>query len=309
MLQTDAPLLVVLGPTGSGKSELALSLAEEFDGEIVNCDSVQLYRFLDIGSAKTPPHLRRGIPHHLIDVLNPDEHYTAGDYSRAARSVLDEITARGRLPVVVGGTGFYLRALLEGLSEGPVRDEALRSRLLRRNQTTLHRMLRRFDPAAAARIHPNDVSKLVRALEVCILSRQPVTQLFQTNPSRKLEGFRVIKVSLDPDREALAERINQRSRQMFVDGLAGEVRGILDRGYASSSKALMSIGYREALLHVQGLLSLEQAIVAAQTSTRQYAKRQRTWFRREPDVFRIAGFGDLTAVISAVDHSKKYLRS
>jgi len=290
-VEEDPPLIVVLGPTGSGKSDLGLRLAENLGGEIVNCDSVQLYRFLDIGTAKTPLHERRGVPHHLIDILDPDQHFTAGDYARVARPLLREIAGRGRVPVVVGGTGFYLRALLEGLSEGPVRDIELRGRLARRSPSALHRLLTRFDPVSARRIHPNDNNKVIRALEVCILSRRPMTDVFETNPIRPLEGFRVYKVGLDPSREALSARLDNRCVHMFQSGLPDEVKRILSLGFSCDSKALMSIGYREALMFVDGVLSYDDAVERICAATRQYAKRQRTWFRREPDVFWIRDFG------------------
>jgi tRNA dimethylallyltransferase len=299
---SELPLIAVVGPTGSGKSELALTLAERFNGEIVNCDSVQLYRYMDIGTAKTPVAERRGIPHHLIDILNPDEHFTAGDYARAARAVLHEVAARGRVPVVAGGTGFYLRALLHGLFQGPARDVALRERLAKRTPGSLHRLLSRFDPTAATRIHPNDTKKLIRAVEVCVVARQPMTELFSTHASPPLSGFRVQTLGLDPGREELANRINARCLAMFERGLADEVRSILDRGFSARSKALQSIGYREACLCLEGKLSLAEAIKSAQTATRQYAKRQRTWFRREQGIKWLAGFGDEEKVLESSIH-------
>jgi tRNA dimethylallyltransferase len=271
-------------------------------GEIVNCDSVQLYRHLDIGTAKTPAEERRGIPHHLIDVLNPDEHFTAGDYARAAGEAIREITARGRIPVLAGGTGFYLRALLSGLSEGPPRDAALRDRLRKRRPGSLHRLLSRFDPASAARIHPNDTNKLTRALELCLLTGRPATQFFQEQPSRSLEGFRVLKLGLDPPREELAARIDLRCERMFQAGLIEETASILTLGYAPDSKALLSIGYRESIMYLNGLLTLSEALARTQTATRQYAKRQRTWFRREPEVFWVQKFGDKPDCLAVARH-------
>ncbi len=285
------PVFVVAGSTASGKSDLALEIAGRFSGEIVNCDSVQLCRYLDVGTAKTPESERRGIPHHLIDILEPWQHFTAGDYARAARPVLVEIASRGKVPVIVGGTGFYLRALLEGLSEGPGRDPGLRERLAARKPGSPHRLLSRFDPAAARRIHPNDSNKVIRALEVCLLTRQPMTKLFEANPIRKLEGFRVLKVGLEPDRDALAKRIDLRCRAMFESGLLQEVSNVLAMGCPRDAKALQSIGYREAVLCLDGSLSPQAALDQTIIATRQYAKRQRTWFRREPDLFRIPGFG------------------
>jgi tRNA dimethylallyltransferase len=295
-------LIAVVGPTGSGKSDLALTLAERFGGEIVNCDSVQLYRHMDIGTAKTPPEGRRGIPHHLIDVLNPDEHFTAGDYARAARAVVSGIAARAAIPVVAGGTGFYLRALLSGLSEGPPRDVALRARLESRSPGALHRLLRRLDPASAAHIHPNDGNKLIRALEICLLTRTPRSEFFRSTVSRPLEGFRVFKIGIDPGREALAERIAARTRQMFDRGLLDEVRHILTMGFSPASKALQSIGYREALLCLRGVITLDEAVERTTIATRQYAKRQRTWFRRESDVLWLSGSGSEEKVATDAVH-------
>lgn len=288
----NPPLIAVVGPTGSGKSDLALTIAEHFGGEIVNCDSVQLYRYMDIGTAKTPVHERRGIPHHLLDLLNPDEFFTAGDYSRLARKVVQDIASRGRIPVVAGGTGFYLRALLNGLSPSPVRDTELRERLARRPAGSLHRLLIRFDPVAAGRIHPNDTKKLIRALEICLISRQPVTELFRSSLSRPLEGFRVFKVGTGAPRDDLTGRIAARTLRMFEAGLLDEVRKILSLGFAPDARALQSIGYREAILCLNGQLTMAEAIHSTMVATRQYAKRQRTWFRREADIFWFPGFGD-----------------
>ena len=284
------PVIAVVGPTGSGKSDLALELATTFNGEIVNCDSVQLYRYLDIGTAKVPPEDRCGIPHHLIDILEPDQVFTAGDYMRTGRSLLDEISRRGCIPTVVGGTGFYFRALTTGLFEGPSRDDDLRARLGRRTPERLHKLLHRLDPVGAGRIHVNDTKKVQRALEVCILTRRPLSA---QQPARApLSGFRFLTIGLDPPREALAVKINARCTEMFNRGLVEEVRRILSAGFPRDSKALESIGYREAVMHVFGELSLEEAIERTQAATRQYAKRQRTWFRREADVQWLRSFGN-----------------
>jgi tRNA dimethylallyltransferase len=292
------PLLAVVGPTGSGKSTLALCLAQKFGGEIVNCDSLQLYRGFDIGTAKTPPSDRRGIPYHLFDVLTPQESYSAGEYARQAREIIAEISARGRLPVVVGGTGFYLRALLDGLPSLPGRDEGIRARLLTREQSrpgSLHRILRRLEPAAATRIHARDVQKTMRALEVRLLTQRAMPP---PAAARALEGYSAIKLGLDPDRGALQQRLEARTRAMFQDGLIEEVKGLLAQGATGDEKAFESLGYKQALLHLRGSLTLEQAISSTVIETRQYAKRQRTWFRRDPEIHWLAGFGDELGIIA-----------
>jgi tRNA dimethylallyltransferase len=288
----DPLLVAVVGPTGSGKSDLAIAAAVELDGEIINCDSLQIYSYFDIGTAKLPLSERAGIPHHLLDILDAAETFTAGDYARKAREVLKQVTQRGKLPVIVGGTGFYLRALLEGLFAGPVRHEALRERLYAREGRragSLHRLLRRFDPVAAGRIHHNDIKKLVRALEVCLISRRNISKMFESGRDR-LEGFRTLKIGLDPPREQLYERLNQRAAAMFEKGLLDEVRTLLDSGLPSTAKPFESIGYAQAIQHLQGMISLPEAIESTRIATRHYAKRQLTWFRRE-DVYWLHGFG------------------
>lgn len=297
----EHPLLVILGPTCSGKSSLALEVALRVRGEIVNCDSLQLYRGMDIGTAKTPPAGRGGVPHHLFDILEPWEVFSAGAYGRAARRVLEEIRAREVIPVVAGGTGFYLKALLEGLAEAPSRDEALRARLLereRRRPGSLHRILRRLDPRTAAAIHPNDVQKTVRALEICLQSRTPASRVFDAG-KKPLEGYRILKLGLRPPREELVKKIHERTRRMFGQGLIEEVRGLLKRGVPADAKAFESIGYKEALACLEGRLRVDEAAEMAAIATRQYAKRQMTWFRREEKVVWIDGFGDDPEVVAA----------
>lgn len=287
-------LVVILGPTASGKTALSLELARKFGGEIVNCDSVAMYREFDIGTAKPTSAERAQAPHHLFDCVDPSEDVTAGEYARHGRQILAEISARHRLPIVVGGTGLYLRALLEGLFAGPQRSEELRERLRERVASRgsghLHRILRRLDPAAAGRVHGNDAPKLIRAIEVCLASRQKISKLWEQG-REPLRGFRILRVGLDPERAALYDRINQRARQMFELGLVEETRQLLEK-YGASARPLASLGYKQAAQLLRGEVTGEQALQAAQQGHRNYAKRQMTWFRREPEVFWLRGFGD-----------------
>jgi tRNA dimethylallyltransferase len=293
MMRERRPLVAVVGPTGSGKSELALRIAGEHSGEIVNCDSLQLYRHLDVGTAKLGLEERRGIPHHLLDVLDPDQVFTAGDYARAARAVLAGVTARGRVPVVAGGTGFYLSAMLEGLFSGPQRDQALRARLVRRERRRpgwLHALLARCDPPSARRIHAADTQKLVRAVEVLMRARRPLSGLLAEGRDA-LEGYRVLKLGIDPPRDDLYARLDTRCARMFERGLLDEVGRVLAMGFPPDSKALEAHGYRQAVRVLRGETALADAIVEAQRNTRHYAKRQWTWFRRDPGVIWLRGFG------------------
>jgi tRNA dimethylallyltransferase len=294
----DPLLVAIVGPTGSGKTALSLALAERFDGEILNCDSVAVYREFFIGTAKPSSEEQSRAPHHLIDVLPPDEFMTAGDYARRGREVLNEIRQRGRLPIVVGGTGLYLRALLDGLFAGPERSEQLRDRLRRKQKEKgadyLHRLLRRLDAAAAERIHANDTPKVVRALEVCITSRAPMSELWKQGRDA-LAGFRILRIGLNPERNLLYTRINERCRRMFDAGLVEETRNFIEK--YPQAWALSSLGYKQAAQYLRGEIDLKLAIWAAQQSHRNYAKRQLTWFRREPDVKWLSGFGDDAKII------------
>ena len=293
-MQSEPLLVVVLGPTASGKTALSLALAERFHGEIVNCDSVAMYREFDIGTAKPTPFERARAPHHLLDCVAPTSHITAGEYARQARQVLEEIKARRHLPILVGGTGLYLRALLEGLFPGPQRSEELRERLRERAASCgskhLHRILRRLDPAAAEKIHANDSPKLIRAIEVCLASRQKMTELWQ-HGREPLRGFRILRLGLKPDRKELYERINRRAQRMFEAGLVEETRTLLEK-YGDAAGPLASLGYEQAVQLLRKELTREQALQAAQQAHRNYAKRQMTWFRREPEVHWLRGFGD-----------------
>jgi tRNA dimethylallyltransferase len=311
-LRQTTALVAVAGPTGSGKSEVALRLAQRFHGEIVNCDSIQVFRFFNIGAAKTPEHERRGIPHHLIDAFNPDEVFTAGDYARVARPVLHQIAERGHLPLVTGGTGFYLRALIDGLAPGPRRDENLRARLAARELKktgSVHRLLTRFDPAVAARIHPNDLPKAMRAVEICLSERRPATAVFEQGRD-ELRGFRVLRLGLFPDREQLYKRLEARLEAMFEKGLVAETASILARGFPATAKPFESIGYKQALQVVSGELSLKDALFYARRDTRRYAKRQMTWFRQEREMEILRGFGDDPAITAQAEaRVKAFLNS
>ena len=290
---TEPLLVVLLGPTGSGKTALSLRLAERLQGEIVSCDSVAVYREFEAGTAKPMREEREMVPHHLIDIAPPNGLVTAGDYSRMARQALAGISARGHLPIVVGGTGLYLRALLEGLFAGPPRSEDLRERLRRRaaerGPAYLHRVLQRLDPQAAATIHAHDVAKVIRAIEICINTRKQMTEMWRQGRD-PLRGFRILRIGLNPDRNALYQRINSRAKEMFHGGLIEETRALRER-YGNSARPLGSLGYKQAAQYLAGEIPLDEAIAAAQQAHRNYAKRQMTWFRREPDVHWLPGFG------------------
>ncbi len=294
-------LVVVLGPTASGKTALSLAIAKEFDGEIVNCDSVAMYREFDIGTAKPTLSERAEAPHHLFDFADPTQDVTAGEYARQARAVLEEIKARARMPIVVGGTGLYLRALLEGLFAGPARSEELRERLRERasirGSDYLHKILKRMDKAAAERVHPNDAPKLIRAIEVCLSAKEKMSELWQQGRD-PLKGFCILRLGLDPDRAELYERINRRAAQMFDCGLIDETKRLTAK-YGTSARPLASLGYKQASQLLRGELTREQALQAAQQAHRNYAKRQMTWFRREPEVSWLKGFGDHAKIQAA----------
>jgi len=294
--QGDGALAVILlGPTGSGKTALSLALAERFGGEVVSCDSVAVYCGMELGTAKPTREERARVRHHLIDVAEPSEAFTAGEYSRQARAAMREIAGRGRLPIVTGGTGLYLRALTEGLFAGPARQEGLRARLkrsaARHGAGWLHAVLRRMDAATAERIHANDEAKLMRAIEVCVAAGAPMSELLEDEGKNRdrLEGFRLLRMGLNPPRAELYARLNARCAAMFAAGLVEETRGLLER--YGPVKALDSLGYRQALSVVRGERSEAEAVAAAQQGHRNFAKRQMTWFRREPEVRWMERFG------------------
>jgi tRNA dimethylallyltransferase len=289
------PLVAIVGPTASGKSALGFWLAERFAGEVVACDSTQLYRGFDIGTGKPSPSERRNIPHHLIDVLDPAEEATAGGYRHLALQVLDDLRKRKVLPVFTVGTGLYLRALLYGLADVPPRSEELRARLRASAEEHpsgyMHRMLKRLDPEAARVIAPADGQKLIRAVEICILARKPLSQLYRAGRV-PLQGWQVFRVGLMPPREKLNDRIQARTNAMLEQGWMREVQALLDKGLSEDAKPFDFIGYRELRATLRGEISLGAAREAIQQATRRYAKRQLTWFRKEPDVRWFAGFGD-----------------
>jgi len=288
-----SPLIVVAGPTASGKTALALALAEEFGGEIVSCDSVAVYRGMEIGTAKPTLDERARVPHHLIDVFAPDEPCTAGDYSRLAREAITGITQRNRLPIVAGGTGLYLRALLDGLFPAPQRHEPLREKLRARaaekSPAHLHRILTRLDPAAAALIHANDSPKVIRAIEVTLAARQPITAQWE-QPRDPLAGFRVLKLGLNPLRAELYARINRRAYEMFLSGLVEETTQLVET-YGFDCRPLTSLGYAQAVAVLRNEITREEAIALAAQGHRNYAKRQLTWFRKDPQIQWLASFG------------------
>lgn len=297
-----SPLLAIVGPTASGKSALAVWLAERFGGEVLACDSTQVYRYFDIGTAKPTAEERRGIPHHLLDLLEPHEIINAGEYRRLALAALEDIRRRGRLPVFTIGTGLYFRALLEGLADAPARSEELRARLTDRARDRgsgyLHRILTRLDRAAAARIAPRDVPKLIRAIEVCLLTGQPITEVHRAGRA-PLEGFRAIKLGLNPPREELRERISGRTQAMIERGWLAEIHQLSRRGVTPTARPFGFIGYRELIAHGNGKLTLDEAVAAIDVATRRYAKRQMTWFRKEHGVKWFGGFGDNPRILSA----------
>jgi tRNA dimethylallyltransferase len=301
-MSLPAPLVVILGPTASGKSALAIEVARRWQGEVLCCDSTQLYRHFDIGTSKVLGPAQRGVPHHLVDLLEPHEIFTAGDYRRSALEVLADLRRRARLPVLTAGTGLYLRALLEGLADAPGRSAELRERLRRRSRSRgsdyLHRLLARLDPASAARIAPGDAAKLIRAIEVCLVSGRPMSEVLR-RPRPRLEGFVPVKIGLMPPRTALYARIDRRTRTMLAAGWLDEVRSLVARGLDAGLKPFQFIGYSELRAHLAGVVDLETAARAIQQATRRYAKRQITWFRRETAVQWLDGFGDDPGVAEA----------
>jgi tRNA dimethylallyltransferase len=306
------PLVVLVGPTASGKTSLAIRLAQEFNGEIISCDSVAVYREMEIGTAKPTREERALVQHHMIDIAWPDEACTAGDYSRQAREDLSAITERGRLPIVAGGTGLYLRALIDGLFPSPPQKTGQRDRLRKlaftRGAAYLHRLLTRLDAVAASAIHPNDVPKVIRAIEVSLHPDGPLTEQWQKGRDA-LTGYRILRLGLNPPRPRLYERINQRAAAMFDRGLVEETERLIER-YGPDCRPLTSLGYAEAAAVLQNELTREQAVAQAQQGHRNYAKRQLTWFRREPDMHWLEGCGgDEDIIDQALKLVRRHLKN
>ena len=294
----DAPLIVIAGPTASGKTALALSLAEQFSGEIVSYDSVAVYRGMEIGTAKPTFEERQRVVHHLVDVFTPDEPCTAGDYSRLAREAIRGITERGKLPIVAGGTGLYLRALIDGLFPAPRRREPLRAKLrtrtIQRGPAYIHGILRRLDPKAAELIHANDTPKVIRAIEITMAGRDPVTHQW-TQPRDPLTGYRILRLGLNPPRAELYARINRRAASMFDAGLVEETTQLVET-YGFDCRPLTSLGYAQAIAVIRGEMTRDEAVADCAQGHRNYAKRQLTWFRKDSQIQWLARFGsDLEA--------------
>jgi tRNA dimethylallyltransferase len=295
----DSPLVAIVGPTASGKSTLGIWLAQHLGGDVVACDSTQLYRGFDVGTAKPAQDERGGVRHHLIDVLDASQEATAGGYRERAIEVLAKLRAKNRLPIFTVGTGLYLRALLEGLAEVPVRSEPLRQKLrasaAKHGPRHLHKVLRHLDAEAARKIAPADEQKLIRAVEVCLLTRKPLTVVYESG-RKPLEGWRAIKIGLAPAKKILNERVNTRTEEMLARGWMEEVRGLLRSGLGADAKPFDFIGYRELQLVLCNKMKIEEARMEIQQATRQYAKRQMTWFRRETGVYWLEGLGDDPAI-------------
>jgi tRNA dimethylallyltransferase len=299
------PLIAILGPTATGKSALALALAERHGGEIINCDSTAVFRGFDIGTDKIAAADRRGIPHHLIDIADPTEEYTAARFARDAAAVIRDIQARGKLPILAGGTGFYFRALTRGLFPGPGRDAALRGRLesiaARRGVGFVHRMLTRVDPASGLRIQPRDLKRSVRALEVFFLTGRPLTAHFADTASL-IPDVEVLAIGLRLPAEAISDRVTRRVDEQFARGLLDEIRTLLDRGIPESARPFGGLVYRQALEHLHGVRDEASTRALIAQENRRYARRQLIWFRKEPNLSWFDGPGESAATIAAVTH-------
>ena len=287
----EYPGIVILGPTASGKSQLGIALALRFQGEILSCDALQVYRGMNIGTAKVTPEEKAPVRHHMLDLREPGEDFSAGDYQKLAREALDDIRSRGALPFVIGGTGFYLKALIDGLFQGPGRSEELRARMRRiisrKGSRTIHRALKRIDPNSADRIAENDSERIIRAYEVYLISGKSISS-WQQEPRDSLKGYRWLKLGIKAPRQLLYERINRRVEEMFKIGLPEEVDNLL-KSFPRSSQAFKAIGYSQTAEYLEGKLTLAQAIDATQMESRRYAKRQLTWFRSDLEIVWLDG--------------------
>jgi len=297
-------VVAVLGPTATGKSGLGLAIAHRYGGEIVNCDSTAVFRGFDIGTDKVSPSEQQGIPHHLIDIAEPTDEYTAAQYARDAAAIIRDIQQRRRLPVLVGGTGFYFRALTRGLFPGPGRDAALRVRIEtianRRGAPFVHRMLRRVDPDSALRIQPRDLKRLTRALEVYLLTGRPLTAHFAETAS-PIAGMTVIGIALRLPAASISERVTKRVDQQFERGLLDEIRALLERGVPETARPFGGLVYRQALEQLHGVRdeAATRALIAQEN--RRYARRQLIWFRKEPNLQWFDGPGESPVTIAAVN--------
>jgi tRNA dimethylallyltransferase len=280
-------VVVICGPTATGKTVVAIDLAATFDAEIVSADSMQVYRHMDIGTAKPTPNEQAAVPHHMIDIIDPDEHLDARQYSRMAGEKITGLHARGITPFVVGGTGFYIKALLYGLFEGGPSDSGIRQRLKEeagdRGNGFLHSRLEKCDPEAAGRLHPNDTYRVIRALEVYELTGEPISRYHREHRFAE-RPFNVLKIGLNLNRDILYDRINLRVDAMVAAGLLDEVKGLLDRGYAGDLKSMQSIGYRHMVGCINGKYPWDEILRTLKRDTRRYAKRQLTWFKSDPEI-------------------------
>ena len=297
-------VIAIVGPTASGKSTLGIEVALQLNGEIINCDSVQVYKEIEIATAKVPLEERKGVPHHLIDFVSPDVNYTAGEWAREAATKIEEIEARGRVPLLVGGTGFYLRSLRQPFFVSPPTDESLRRRINRIRERHgaehIHRLLQRIDPLAAQQFYPRDWPRVQRAIEVYLQTGQSIVDQKPYRPEPHESSRRLRILALNPPRDELYRRINERTEAHFEAGLVEEVKDLLARGFSPSSNALGAHGYRRVVEYLHGLRDLPSAIEQTKLDVRHYAKRQLTWFRHEAGVEWFDGFGEENAVLQSV---------
>ena len=303
-MPSESPVIAIVGPTASGKSTLGIEVALQLNGEIINCDSVQVYQEIQIATAKVPLEERQSVPHHLIDFVSPNVNYTAGEWAREAAQKIEEIENRGRVPLLVGGTGFYLRALRQPFFVSPRTDESLRRRLTRIRERHgpehLHRLLNRIDPRAAEQLFPRDWPRVQRAIEVFLQTARSIVDQQPQRPEPHESARRLRILALNPPRAELYQRINERTEEHFRAGLVAEVRDLLDRGFSPLSNALGAHGYRRVVEYLQGLRDLESAIEQTRLDVRHYAKRQLTWFRHEAGVEWFDGFGEENRILESV---------